>query len=232
MFSLQLLGDFLYIAPSDYVARLHSQGGGKVWLYAFEYEGTRSFGPIQKNAQHISKQTYGVSHMDDLFYAWITEYIRDSPAAERSLSNTYAKQFYVFTRLGQIPSGYASFYSWQQYTSHNPSYLQYQWRTGQFTPVFRYANTPNEGYRTSHADFFNQFIMPLQDKTKIYPSPFPYSEFKGYRAATWSLMGFAVLLLILLIAILAVLCFRRQKNNELKLLRTNDKELEERFNTT
>ncbi|CAG2167472.1 unnamed protein product, partial [Oppiella nova] len=105
---VELLGDFLYIAPSDYVARLHSQGGGKVWLFAFEYEGTRSFGPIQKNAQHISKQTYGVSHMDDRFYAWITEYIRDSPAAERSLSNTYAKQFYVFTRLGQIPSGYMS----------------------------------------------------------------------------------------------------------------------------
>ncbi|CAG2118425.1 unnamed protein product, partial [Medioppia subpectinata] len=118
---VELMGDFLYIAPSDFVARLHSMGGGKVWVYAFEFEGTRSLGPIQKNAKMISKQTYGVTHMDDMLYAFNTPYAPDAASTERTLSSTYARMFFELTRFGYIPDVYNSFYQWRQYLHHQPS---------------------------------------------------------------------------------------------------------------
>ncbi|XP_054166563.1 venom carboxylesterase-6-like [Oppia nitens] len=229
----EMLGDFLYLAPTDYVARLHSAMGGKVWLFAFEYEGSKSFGPMQIKATPISRPAYGVTHMDDTFYVLPNEYSRDNPVQDAQLTKWYTGLFVTLSKLNTIPTGYGSstVFNWRQYTPQTPSYLLIFQRAG-IMPTFKEARNPLEGYRTQQADFFNGFIYKLQDKTKVYPSPFPYSEFKGYRAATWSLFGFIVLLLVIIIALAAVLCFKRRKTNELKLLRRNDKEMEERFNTT
>ena len=224
-----MLGDFLYIAPADYVARLHSAMGGQVWMFAFEYEGTKSFGTIQKNTAQVSKNTYGVTHMDDLFYVLPNEYINEASNNvnnDKQVANTYSGVLSLLARQGTIPYVSGS-YGWQQYTPQNPNYLR--WSRNANVPVSQIANQPQLGYRTAYSDFFNGFIFELQEKTRRYPTPFPYREHEAYKAATWSLFGFILLLILVLIAIVAVLIVKRKKNNELKLLRKNDRELEERF---
>jgi hypothetical protein len=226
------MGDFLYLAPSDYVARLHSSIGGQAWMFAFEYEGTKSFGPIQRNAPQVSAKSYGVTHMDDIFYLLPNEYILDSNNQnnDKQIANIYAKLITTLVQTGTIPPGSYGTYGWQQYTPHNPNYLLFP-RVAS-NPVAITPQQANQGYRTSYADFFNGFIFELQDKTARYPTPFPYSEYKSYQAATWSLVGFVLLIILILIIIIAVLLVKRKRKQELKLVRRTDRELEERFNTT
>ena len=202
-----MLSDFLYLAPADYVARLHSTVGGQAWVFA----------------------NYGVTHMDDLFFVLPNDYIPDSGniGNERSVANTYSSTLSIVARMGTIPL-YNGAYGWQQYTPQNPNYLK--WANGAVTPVSVLARQPQDGYRTAYADFFNGFIFEIQEKSRRYPTPFPYREHEAYKAATWSLFGFILLLILVLIAIVAVLFVKRKKNNELKLLRKNDREMEERFN--
>ena len=222
----------MYIAPMDYVARLHSSLGGQVWMFVFEYEGTKSFGPIQMNAAQVSRMSYGVTHMDDVFYIMPNEYIPDTSSVgnppERQVANTYSTLMTELIRQNKIPN-YNS-YGWQQYTAQTPNYLI--WVRNAIQPVGHPVQRPSDGYHTISSDFFNGFIFELQERTRRYPTPFPYREYKSYQAATWSLVGFIILLVIILIAIIAVLFVKRQKKNELKLLRKNDKELEERFTST
>ena len=213
-----MLSDFLYIAPADYVARLHSSVGGQAWMFVFEYMGTKSFGTIQKNTAQISRNNYGVSHMDDIFFLLPNEYISDNSGVgnERSVANTYSSTLSLLARTGTIPI-YGGAFGWQQYTPQNPNYLR--WANGAPQPVAINAQQPQLGFRTAYSDFFNGFIFEIQEKSKRYPTPFPYKEHEAYKAATWSLFGFILLLILVLIAIVAVLCLRRNKKNELKLLR-------------
>ena len=88
-----MLSDLLYISPSHRLARLHSALGGQVWMFAFEYEGIKSFGTIQKNAAQVTKNSYGVTHMDDLFYVLPNEYINEDSNNvnnDKQGANTYS----------------------------------------------------------------------------------------------------------------------------------------------
>ena len=168
--------------------------------------------------------------MDDIFFVLPNEYIQDSTTIgnERSVANTYTATLSMLARTGSISSYQA--YGWTEYSSQNPNYLR--WPANAVSPVAVNPTQPQNGYRTAYSDFFNGFIYDIIAKSNRYPTPFPYQEYDAYKIGTWSLFGFILLLIIVLVAIVAVLCVKRKKNNELKLLRKNDRELEERFNTT
>ena len=156
------MSDFMYIAPMDYVARLHSSLGGQVWMFAFEYEGTKSFGPIQKNAAQVSRMSYGVTHMDDVFYVMPNEYIHDKASPpERQVANTYSTLMTELIRQNKIPN-YNS-YGWQQYTAQTPNYLI--WTRNAIQPVGHPVQYPADGYHTVTSDFFNGLISELLERT-------------------------------------------------------------------
>jgi hypothetical protein len=160
------MGDFLYLTPSDYVARLHSSFGGQVWMFGFQYKGTKPFGPIQRNAPQVSAKSYGVTHMDDIFYLLPNEYILDTNNQnnDKQIANIYVKLMITLIQTGTIPPGSYATYGWQQYTPYNPNYLLFS-RTA-LNPIAIIPQQANEGYRTSYADFLNGFIFKLKD-TKL-----------------------------------------------------------------
>jgi hypothetical protein len=165
------MGDLLYISACDIVARLHSSFGSQTWMYVFEYEGIKSFGPLQRNASEVSRSTYGVTHMDDIFYLLPNEYILDtnSQTNDKNMANIYAKLIATLVQTGTIPTGSYGTYGWQQYTTYNPNYLVFP-RTGS-NPIAVHVPEAINGYRIKYLDFFNGFIRELQDITNGYSKP-------------------------------------------------------------
>ena len=139
-------------------------------MIAFEYEGSKSFGPIQRNTGQVSKSSYGVTHMDDLFFVLPNEYIPESTSIgnERQVANTYSSLLSLLVKTGTIPS-YSSAFGWQQYTPQNPNYLL--WPRMANTPSSIQSTQPQNGYRTLYSDFFNGLIFELQKKSKRCPTP-------------------------------------------------------------
>ena len=213
---VSLMSDFLYLGPLDYTARLHSASADTVFAI-FDYLGltSKSFGTIQDKAPQVSRDTYGVTHMHDIWFSLPNEYDSGAlPVGDRSLANAYSRFIAEFVLFGTANRQYL------RYSSYSPNYQLI--RNQQITPV---VAKNGAGYRTEHMDFINNYIYRLQDQSAYFPPWFPTESYKAYQSATWSLVGLVILLIIAIIVILLVVwCKSRQSGDQVTLKKRSPEE--------
>lgn len=202
--------------------KLHSRSGMPTYLYVLTYQGAKSFGPLQRDApQQISRDSYGVTHMDDMFYLMPNEYNpQELDVAARTVSSSLLNCVYSFI----FPAGGASCplksynYAEQNFLTFGP--------TGYPIP-----SNPALPFKASATmSFWNDLIYHVIEFTATPPPYFPYREFKGFQAATWSMLAFILILVLVIAALAAVLCVnKRKEQRSMKLLRSRDRELEDRY---
>lgn len=212
------MGDFLYNAPIDKALRLHSSIAD-TYLYQFIYKGEKSFGKLQNTRVDVTRDSYGVSHMDDLFYMFATEYDRrELEAGALMPSSELTKHIFFFAQahgnfLNSLP----------KYTSGSgfrPNTIPKQ-----------YSMAFNNDFNPDDLNFWNTIINDIIEITATPPPYFPYNEYEGFKAATWSLVSLLILSLLLL-AILIFIIYRRNREDRrsLDFLKARNKDADERYN--
>ena len=211
-----MLGDFLYLGPMDNSAKLHSATGAEVIEFIFDYTGTKSFGTIQINAPPISRDNYGATHNNDIWYSFLNEYdLSPLTGNEVFLYRAYSTFLAQFVLLGTVNPNY------RRYNPQSPNYQ-----------IIRYPNTQvmsvqavnGKGYRTDDFDFINDFLTKLIEESKIFPPYFPVENYQAYQTATWSLLGVIILLIVLVVFAGAILFMRGRDgtNDQVRLKRRRD----------
>lgn len=202
------MGDFLYNAPIDKALRLHSNIGDS-YLYLFTHKGEKSFGRIQNPTSEITRDSFGVSHMDDLFYIFSTDYDpRPIESASVQASAELVRQIISFSYPNSL---YLSL----------PKY-----NDGSFVTIPTSRIIPGTlGPNVDDISFWNTMINDIIEITATPPPYFPYNAYEGYKAATWSLVSLFILSL-LAVAILVFIIYRkhREEKRSLDFLRVRDKE--------
>lgn len=215
------MGDFLYNAPTDQALRLHARSGQPGYLYILHYQGTKTFGTLQRDApREIVRDSYGVTHMDDSFYILPSEYNpsqMDNTA--ESVASSLTRCIFQFVN----PNGLANNCQLRTYTAYERNVLNFvNERTPQNSLGFR---------RPEDMSFWNELITRVIEFTATPPPYFPYHEYNSFQAATWSMLAFVLVLVLIVVGLAAVLCInKRKEKRSLKLLRARDRELEERYN--
>lgn len=201
-----MLGDFLHLGPVDYAARLHSKYADAA-LMIFNYLGTsKSFGPLQRDVpQQVSRDTYGVTHMHDLWFQFVSDYdpsgLVQTDLQAAQLVTQFTSEFVLY---GNIQNRYP------HYLSSSPNYVIMQ-NSYQLVPILA---KNGEGYRTGFVDFINDYIYMLQDQAVFFPPYFPKEEYKAYQTATWSLLGVLILLIVIALILCVVVYLRRGSETE------------------
>ena len=78
--------------------------------------------------------------------------------------------------------------------------------------------------------FWNELVTEVVEYTATPPPYFPYFQYQSFQAATWSLLAFLLLFILMTSVLLASICLKkREENRSLKLLRARDREFEERY---
>ncbi|XP_017489959.1 PREDICTED: venom carboxylesterase-6-like [Rhagoletis zephyria] len=200
----QMLGDYLYLAPMDNAAKLHAASGAEVIMLVFDYTGSKSFGTLQIGAPSVSRDNYGATHNNDLWYSWLNEYdLTPLTGNEFTLYRSYSSFLAQFVLLGTASKNFL------RYTPQTPNYVSIRFPSTQTTNVVAQFG---RGYRTDYFDFLNDFLAQLIEKSKIFPPYFPIEEYKSYQTATWSLVG-VVILVVVLVVIAGAILFLRKKDN-------------------
>ncbi|KAF7495398.1 Esterase-6 [Sarcoptes scabiei] len=199
----EMLGDFLYSGPMDYVARLHS-AQAKTMFLVFDYVGPKSFGLLQNDIlQQVSTETYGPTHFNDLFYLLPNQYdLTGLQGIETNVARIYTKFIAEFVLFGIPPTS-----QYFVYTAASPNY-QLITRDGQMRSI---SASNYQGYRTTYLDFINNYINQLQNYAVIFPPYFPQQEFKSYQQATWSLLGILILFIVIALILAIVLIVKQRK---------------------
>ena len=211
-----MLGDFLYLGPTDYSAKMHAASGAEVVMMIFDYTGTKSFGPLQIGAPVVSRDNYGATHNNDLWYSWLNEYDQTPlNGNEQLLFQTYSSFLCQFVLLGTANRQYL------RYSVQTPNYVTIRFPSTQITNI---PAQYGRGYRTEYFDFMNDFLYKLIEESKIYPPYFPAEEFQGYQTATWTLVGVIILLVIIIVIAGAILFLRKKEDSdsEVRLKRRRD----------
>ncbi|KAI1292292.1 Venom carboxylesterase-6 [Halotydeus destructor] len=219
---VEIMGDFLYNAPTDLALKLHSRSGQLTYLYVLTYVGSKTFGTLQRDApRDILRDPYGVTHMDDVQYIFPNEYNpQELDQYGKSVSTTLTRCLYQFMYDKAFAQGGCNF---KAYNYHEQNYLNF-------------GQTPYPGaavnFRSSEQmSFWNDLIYNVIQYTATPPPYFPYTEYDGFRAATWSMVAFVIILVLVVAVLASVLCLnKRNDKRSLKLLRARDKELDERYN--
>lgn len=197
-----MLGDFLYLAPLDYVAKMHSQQADTI-VAIFNYLGsTKSFGTLQRDVQsQVSRDTYSVTHNNDIFYVMPNEYDPSNLIGiDLGAASNYARFIAEFVLFGSANVRYL------RYTTSAPNYQIVNLK-GQIQPI---TAARGNGYRTSYMDFNNNYIYKLQDLATFFPPYFPSEQYKAYQQATWSLVAVVVLIILIAIIIIVILVVRNR----------------------
>lgn len=214
------MGDFLYNAPTDMALKMHSRFGATSHLYVMTYVGSKSFGDLQRDrAPGIVRSSYGVTHMDDLFYVMANEYNPQELDAQEKQASTQLIQC-----LSQFidPARFYGRCNMKLYTYDSPNYIAIG-ANGQLVPVATFRNQED-------MSFWSNLISIVIEFTATPPPYFPYREYNSFQAATWSMLAFILILVIVVIGLAAVLCMnKRNEKRSLTLLRARDRELEERY---
>lgn len=190
----------------DFAAQLHSKQADTI-VTLFSYLGTtKSFGALQKDVQQqVSRDTYGVTHMNDIFYLLPNDYDASNlQGLDIAAASNYARYMAEFILFGTAQTRYV------RYTVSSPNY-QLVTTSGQIQPV---SVGRDNGYRTRFMDFINRFIYKLQDIATNFPPYFPVEEYKAYQQATWSLVALVIIVIIIAIVIIVVLVLRNRKNDD------------------
>lgn len=216
------MGDFLYNAPTDLALRLHNKYGAQSYLYVVNYDqGGHSFGPLQKdNPQGITRSSYGVTHMDDIFYLFPSEYdARELSPNDKPVQAALSRCVLQF--VSRTPNvGPCRFIAYgptdQNHLSINVN--------GQTQPMQRFKS-PDE------FNFWSGMITKMIEFTATPPPYFPYEELSGFQAATWSMLAFVLILMLLVVVLTVILFVKSQKEKRsLDIFKSRERELEERYN--
>lgn len=212
-----MLGDFLYLGPMDYSAKLHSATGSEVIMMIFDYTGSKSFGTIQIGAPPISRDNYGSTHNNDIWYSMLNEYdLTPLTGNEIFLYRAYSTFLAQFVLLGTANQNY------RRYSPQTPNYATIKFPS---TQVISVQAVSGRGYRTEYFDFINDFLFKLIEESKIFPPYFPVEGYKAYQTATWSLVGVIILLVVLVVFAGAILFMRSKSdtgNEQVRLKRRRD----------
>ena len=216
------MGDFLYNAPTDRALKAHSRLGLQSFMYVFSHQGPKSFGVLQADApREITRDSYGVAHFDDTFYILPSEYNnQDLDSNGKQVSATMTRCLINF--MGFIPNTMPGCI-FRPYSEAEANYLNFgPWTQPQALRDFRSQDDIR---------FWNDLIHEVIEDTATPPPYFPYSEYDSFRAATWSLLAFLLLMIIIVVVLVAMICItRREEHRSLQLLRTREREFEERYN--
>jgi hypothetical protein len=217
-----MMGDFLYNAPMDKALKAHSRSGGNSFLYVFSHQGPKAFGVLQADApRELTRDSYGVTHFDDTFYIVPSEYNNlELDATGKLVSGVMTRCLVNF--IGFIPNNMPGCI-FKPYTEAEGNYLNFgPWTQPQALRDFR----PQDDIR-----FWNDLIYEVIEYTATPPPYFPYSEYEGFRAATWSLLAFLLLMIVIIVVLAVMICISRNEDKRsLKLLRSREREFEERYN--
>lgn len=151
---------------------------------------------------------------------------------DASVAKTYPQHLVAFAMkggFGQLVGG-GSWVGggWLPFTDQQGHFARIE-RNAMFT--YSTPQTLGGGYRAEELSFWTDFIFELQDLTARPPTIFPYEELKSFQAATWSMVAVVLLLVLILLALSAIILkSKRKEKKSLKLLRRQDRELEERHN--
>lgn len=213
------MGDFLYNAPTDVALRAHSRLGPAAYLYVFSHQGPASFGPIQRRApRQVTRDSYGVTHLDDTSYILPTEYLPENlDATGNMVAATFSRCIFAFIN----PNMYTAC-NFRPYTELENAYLRFgSYQQPQLMRDFR---------RPEDMSFWNELISEIVEETATPLPYFPYLEYQSFQAATWSLLAFLLLFIIVVLLLCAMICLKkRDENRSLRLLRARDREFEERY---
>lgn len=214
------MGDFLYNAPTDMALKAHSRLGPVAYLYVFSHQGSKSFGPIQRRAaREITRDSYGVTHFDDTSYIVPTEYLPENlDITSNMVAATFSRCIYAFLN----PNMYTSNCIFRPYTDLERAYVGFgSYQQPQLLRDFR----PPEDM-----SFWNELVAEIVEETATPPPYFPYTQYQGFQAATWSLLAFLLLFILIVVILCAMICLKKkEETRSLKLLRARDREFEERY---
>lgn len=190
----------------DYSAKLHSASGAEVIMMVFDYSGSKSFGTIQIGAPPVSRDNYGATHNNDLWYSLLNEYdLTPLSGNEFTVYRAYSSFIAQFALLGTASQNY------RRYTPNTPNYVTIRFPSTQVTNINAQYG---KGYRTDYFDFQNDFMFQLIEKSKIFPPYFPVEDYKAYQTATWSLVGVVIIIVVLVVLIGAVLFLRKKDGSD------------------
>ena len=110
---VDLIGDYLFVAPSHEVADIHSQGA-PVYMYEFAH---------RPNVSFADAEWQGVIHADNILFDFGAPFSRLLPysAADRNVSLFIMTMYANFTRSGD-PS--VSGVTWERFNSSHRAYLR------------------------------------------------------------------------------------------------------------
>jgi lipopolysaccharide export LptBFGC system permease protein LptF len=109
-----------------------------------------------------------------------------------------------------------------QYTELEANYINFN--------SYQQPQTLRDFRRPEDMSFWNELIHEIVEETATPPPWFPYHEYKGFQAATWSLLAFLLLFILMVIVLCAMICLKkREETRSLKLLRARDREFEQRY---
>lgn len=211
----------MYNAPTDLSLKFHSRSGAPTYLYVLTYRGSKSFGPLQKTSpREITRDSYGVTHFDDIFYIFPNEYQpQELDATGKMVSAALTRCIYSFVNplLGGSGCNFRA-----PYTDADPSYLNFG-PAAQPLPSSRYRDPQD-------MMFWNEMINSFMEFTATPLPYFPYNQYEGFKAATWSLTALIILFIIIIIILISLMFTKRnEEKRSMKLLRARDRELEERY---
>lgn len=216
-----MLGDFLFNAPTDRLLKAHSRTRQPTYLYVFSHLGSKSFGPLQEKApREITRDSYKVAHLDDIFYILPNEYnAAELDQTGRMVAASLTRCLVGF--MGLIPYNNPGCV-FRPYTEAEANYLNF----GSFQQPQPKMDFPMQ----DNVRFFNDLVDDIIEYTATPPPWFPHREYESFRAATWSLLAF-LLLMIFIVVVLAlfIICKKREESRSLKLLRSREREFEERY---
>ena len=144
-----------------------------------EHKGLKSFGPIQVNGtQSIHRDQYGVSHMDDVFYVFPTEYNQDNVSSfDSPIIKTMCQHFAHFAlhgkfgQFGQLPI-WSIGHNWYPFDEKKQYYARFTTNFGG-NQILQQAT----GYKSEYLSFWNSFIRQV-----LVPKIFDDSSFNDPKA--------------------------------------------------
>lgn len=158
--------------------------------------------------------------MDDSLYVVPSEY---NPQEMDAIGKTVAAALTrCIVQFVHPPSFTGPGCTFKSYNYQEQNYLSFTQAFPQPLTQFR---------RPDVMSFWNDLIYNVIEFTATPPPYFHYREFDAYKAATWSMLAFILILVLIVSVLAAVLCVnKRKEQRSLKLLRARDRELADRYN--
>ncbi|RWS28716.1 venom carboxylesterase-6-like protein, partial [Leptotrombidium deliense] len=216
---INLLGSYLYESPTDKALREIGKKNAKQSLYVFDYQGKNSFGTLLQPASNINRDTFGVTHMDDIFLIFKTGF-----------SNLEENSAYATTSIVNCIYGFM--------TDTLDVCRQPYYSGEESNKVFNAINAVgiteqkyNSKEKNEYFKFWNELVFEIELITSTRPPYFDHVGYNSYKAATWSLFAFLIIVAIAIILVIVyIISKKRKEKTSLLFLKKRDKELEERYN--